>query len=86
MKQQSLFIGEILDRRGQRGADGRSNGQSGAGPGALDTDEQVAAVHRVMPLPTARERRLALRLRASELVGLMEATSAADPETTVRPR
>ena len=33
-----------------------------------------------MPLPTARERRLALRLRASELVGLMEATSLDDPE------
>ena len=29
-----------------------------------------------MPLPTARERRLALRLRASELVGLMEATDS----------
>jgi DNA helicase-2/ATP-dependent DNA helicase PcrA len=44
---------------------------------------QVAAVRRVMPLPTARERRLALRLRASELVGLMEATSGADPEAVV---
>ncbi len=46
-----------------------------------DIDRQVAAVRRVMPLPTARERRLALRLRASELVGLMEATDVADPET-----
>ncbi len=34
-----------------------------------------ALVRRVMPLPTARERRLALRLRASELVGLIEATT-----------
>ncbi len=42
---------------------------------------QIAAVRRVMPLPTARERRLALRLRASELVGLMEATSALDLES-----
>ncbi len=47
---------------------------------AADIDRQVAAVRRVMPLPSARERRLALRLRASELVGLMEATSATDPE------
>ena len=39
-----------------------------------------------MPLPTARERRLALRLRASELVGLMEATDGADPEARGRPR
>jgi RecB family exonuclease len=46
----------------------------------VDIDRQVAAVRRVMPLPTARERRLALRLRASELVGLMEATAATDPE------
>src|SRR4029079_11745972 len=30
---------------------------------------------------TTRERRLALRLRASELVGLMESTTAADPES-----
>jgi len=49
---------------------------------AVDPDiaVQIAAVRRVMPLPTARERRLALRLRASELVGLMEATDVADPE------
>ncbi len=33
-----------------------------------------------MPLPTARERRLVLRLRAAELVGLMEASAATDPE------
>ncbi len=33
-----------------------------------------------MPLPTARERRLELRLRASELVGLLEATDGAWPE------
>ena len=46
----------------------------------MDVERQVAAVRRVMPLPTARERRLALRLRASELVGLMEATTTGDPE------
>ncbi len=46
----------------------------------------VAAVRRVMPLPSARERRLALRLRASELVGLLEATAGADPEADGRPR
>ncbi len=46
----------------------------------VDIDRQVAAVRRVMPLPTARERRLALRLRASELVGLMEATSIENAE------
>ena len=40
----------------------------------------LAAARRVMPLPTARERRLAVRLRAAELVGLLEATAATDPE------
>jgi RecB family exonuclease len=34
-----------------------------------------------MPLPTARERRLAMRLRASELVGMLEAADPAYPET-----
>jgi DNA helicase-2/ATP-dependent DNA helicase PcrA len=46
-----------------------------------DIERQIAAVRRVMPLPTVRERRLALRLRASELVGLMEATNLDEPET-----
>ena len=41
----------------------------------------LAAARQVMPLPTARERRLALRLRASELVGLIEATAASHPES-----
>jgi len=41
----------------------------------------ITHARRVMPLPSARERRLALRLRASELVGLMEATDVEDPET-----
>jgi superfamily I DNA/RNA helicase/RecB family exonuclease len=39
-----------------------------------------AAIRRVMPLPTARERRLALRLRASELLGLIEGTDPEAPE------
>ncbi len=40
-----------------------------------------------MPLPTARERRLALRLRASELVGLLESTDGAWPDAeTARQR
>ncbi len=47
---------------------------------ALATAAALAAARRVMPLPTARERRLVLRLRAAELVGLMEASAASDPE------
>jgi DNA helicase II / ATP-dependent DNA helicase PcrA len=94
-KEASRFIGEILDgagvevRRVDRtastaGAAGSSD-LHGADAGDVidadnDIDRQVAAVRRVMPLPSARERRLALRLRASELVGLMEGTSVVDPE------
>ena len=47
---------------------------------ADSVSEALATARRVMPLPTARERRLASRLRAAELVGLMEATVATDPE------
>ncbi len=45
-----------------------------------DAADALAAVRQVMPLPTSRERRLALRLRASELVSLLEATTTDDPE------
>jgi DNA helicase-2/ATP-dependent DNA helicase PcrA len=45
------------------------------------TDATLALARRVMPLPTKRERRLELRLRAAELVGLIEGTDDADPET-----
>jgi DNA helicase-2/ATP-dependent DNA helicase PcrA len=65
----------------------------GAGDGVGDDGEGAATepddalrrtmtlIRRVMPLPTKRERRLALRLRATELVGLLEGTDPADPET-----
>ncbi len=85
----SRFVGEILDGAGlevqqvDRTASAQATGGIEADDldgAADDIDRQVAAVRRVMPLPSARERRLALRLRASELVGLMEATSTTDPE------
>jgi DNA helicase II / ATP-dependent DNA helicase PcrA len=43
-------------------------------------ERTAAAVRAVMPLPTKRERRLALRLRATELLGMLEGTDAANPE------
>ncbi len=85
----SRFVGEILDGAGvevqQIDRTASAPAMGGIEADDLDgtdddIDRQVAAVRRVMPLPSARERRLALRLRASELVGLMEATSATDPE------
>ena len=44
------------------------------------------SIRRVMPLPTTRERRLALRLRASELVGLLEGDRRRRPGGRRRPR
>ena len=46
-----------------------------------DADPALALARRVVALPTKRERRLALRLRAAELVGLLEGTNGTDPET-----
>ena len=43
-------------------------------------ERTAAAVRAVMPLLTKPERRLALRLRATELVGMLEGTDAANPE------
>ncbi len=85
-KQASRFVGEIMDgagvevRKVDRTADEPVTLESAFGLEAVAPAEPLAAARRVMPLPSARERRLALRLRASEIVGLMEATSATDPE------
>jgi RecB family exonuclease len=80
-KPASQFVNELL---------------TGAGPELVQVDRAVwapapdapdgptagqALVRRVMPLPSRRERRLALRLRATELIGLLEGTDPADPET-----
>ncbi len=51
---------------------------AGAGAAARRT---AAAVRQVMPLPTTREHRVALRVRAAEILGLIEASDPEDPET-----
>lgn len=84
----------VVDRTGrtvaEKVADGPADPDASDEPGSepdreapLALADAAAAVRRVMPLPTARERRLAMRLRASELVGLMESTDRADPEGEV---
>ncbi|HZL32771.1 MAG TPA: ATP-dependent DNA helicase, partial [Verrucomicrobiae bacterium] len=60
-----------------------------AGDRQVEADESIdpalertlAAVRQVMPLPTKHERRLALRLRATELLGMLEGTDGANPES-----
>jgi putative RecB family exonuclease len=44
------------------------------------THGTAAAVRQVMPLPTVREHRLAMRVRATELLGLIEGTDPNAPE------
>jgi DNA helicase-2/ATP-dependent DNA helicase PcrA len=73
--------GENADADGAD-ADGADAGDAAGavgGAGVVDA-AALAAARQVLPLPSARERRLALRLRASELIGLMEATAITDPE------
>ena len=80
----------MVDAAGRRTTSRRRVRRGGGAPDApmrrRALDAAAALVRRVMPLPTARERRLALRLRASELVGLLEATDGAVPEAAGRPR
>jgi DNA helicase-2/ATP-dependent DNA helicase PcrA len=49
-------------------------------PSQASLDATLTLARRVMPLPTKRERRLSLRLRATELIGMLEGTTTADPE------
>ena len=81
-KPASLFVNEILDGAiGEVEVIDRANQWvQPEGPPAAETDATLALGRRVMPFPTKRERRLELRLRAAELVGLIEGTDTADPE------
>src|SRR5207253_2857157 len=62
------------DGRADRGWDG--DGVEPADVAASATE----AVARVMPLPTARERRVALRARGAELLGMLEGIPPDAPE------
>ncbi|MEO6060261.1 MAG: ATP-dependent DNA helicase [Candidatus Limnocylindria bacterium] len=83
---QSLFIGEILE--GATDELRHINRTESLAATEPDTDDDAAApdstlalLRRVMPMPSKRERRLELRLRATELIGLLEGTDpATDPE------
>jgi len=79
----SRFVNEVLEGAlAEVEVIDRANSWTLAQP-TDETDAPEAALalaRRVMPLPSRRERRLALRLRAAELVGLLEGTDTADPE------
>ncbi len=75
------------DPRGGRRRAGTSTGATGQPQRPPTTsatpDSSLTLLRQVMPLPSKRERRLALRLRATELVGLLEGHRSA---TIRRPR
>lgn len=80
-KSASLFVNEILDGAlAEVEQIDRANQWVQPETTTSGTDATLALARRVMPLPTKRERRLELRLRAAELVGLIEGTDDADPE------
>ena len=85
--QPSRFAGEIAEEAGVLVE--RREGSSGPAPDEDDeealtaTDVAVATTpsfERLMPVPEAFERRYALRRRAVELIGALEAIGGADPE------
>ena len=80
-KPASLFVNELLDGAlGEVEVIDRANQWTPHEATDSQTDATLVLARRVMPLPTKRERRLELRLRAAELVGMIEATDGADPE------
>ena len=84
-KEASRFVNEVLEgAHAEVEVIDRANSWATVQPADQTdaTDAALALAHRVMPLPSRRERRLALRLRAAELVGLLEGTDTADPEST----
>ena len=85
-KAASLFIGEILEGatdelRHINRTESLAATEPDTDDGAAAPDSTLALLRKVMPMPSKRERRLVLRLRATELIGLLEGTDpATDPE------
>ncbi len=78
-KEPSQFIDELLADCGDELERVDRTGAPSSADGEGDHDP-VSDIRRVMPLPSSREARLALRLQAVELLGMLEGTAAADPE------
>ncbi len=79
-----MFVNEILEGAHGRGRGHRPRqplGAAGGGAGDRDRCDPRPWLAGSCRCPTKRERRLELRLRAAELVGLIEGTDDADPET-----
>ena len=78
-KDQSPFVDELLAEAGDEIRHIDRVGDRDLNPGGAAVDP-LAGLRRVMPVPTAREGRLSLRLQAVELLGMLEGTVATDPE------
>ncbi|HUQ77531.1 MAG TPA: ATP-dependent DNA helicase [Patescibacteria group bacterium] len=82
-KAPSIFVDELLDGAGEELlATDRTAGLAPDGPSRPSAQpDSLAVLRRTMPVPTAREARLTLRLQAVELLSLIEGTSDTDPES-----
>ena len=88
-KDPSLFLDELRAGAGPEllELDGSAAGANDDGGGPVPTDDDTGGSEadpvppRVMPTPTPRERRLALRVRANELLQLLEGIDPDDPES-----
>ncbi len=87
-KDPSLFLDELRAGAGPEllEVDGLAAGTAGHGGGIVASGDDTAGTDvglvapRVMPTPTPRERRLALRVRANELLQVLEGIDPGDPE------
>jgi DNA helicase-2/ATP-dependent DNA helicase PcrA len=73
----SIFIEELLAGAGEEITAVDRTTSVADGEAAADP---LAVLRRTMPVPSAREARLTLRLQAVELISLIEGTSEGDPE------
>ncbi|MEO6197375.1 MAG: PD-(D/E)XK nuclease family protein, partial [Dehalococcoidia bacterium] len=88
-KAASLFIGEILEGatdelRHINRTESLAATEADTDDGVAAPDSRLALLRRVMPMPSKRERRLELRLRATELIGMLEGTNPTDSEGRAR--
>jgi superfamily I DNA/RNA helicase/RecB family exonuclease len=95
-KQASQFVGELCDEAGPEltvhdrtasmaadaaaWVDGEAGDAATDGENAYAETDGAAALGRIVALPSPRERRTQLRLRATELLSLLEGVAPDDPE------
>jgi superfamily I DNA/RNA helicase/RecB family exonuclease len=81
-RDRSIFVDELLNGAGEELHVIDRTETVANDAGTVVSVDPLAALRRSMPVPSAREARLTLRLQAVELLRLLEGTDEADPEAT----